>query len=246
MARKETAKGERGSSGVGLLNEKPLHAALKLWYAEEGDRFEVPIDGFIADIVRDGMLIEIQTGSASGLRRKISTLVKRHKVRLVLPVAARKTIVRADDAGVERTRRESPRRATALDAFRYLVSLGELLGDSNLTVDIVLVHEEEIRYDSRRRKGFVVGERRLVTVQDCVSLDHPADYLGVLPASIGDDFTTADIATALRQPRWMAQKIAYVLRTLGVVRIVGKSGNAFLYRRDAVLSGDRDPGTIRA
>ena len=28
-------------SGIGLLNEKPLHASLKQWYAQPGDQFEV-------------------------------------------------------------------------------------------------------------------------------------------------------------------------------------------------------------
>jgi hypothetical protein len=38
-------------SGVGLLNEGPLHAALKLWSAQPGDRFEVAVEGFVTDIV---------------------------------------------------------------------------------------------------------------------------------------------------------------------------------------------------
>ncbi len=223
------------SPGIGLLNERPLHAALKQWVAEDGDEFEVPVGRFVADIARGRMLIEIQTGSASGLKRKLETLLRRHEVRLVLPVAARKTIVCAKSEGAEPTRRTSPRRAQALDAFRELVGLGELLGDSNLSIDVVLIHEEEVRYASSRRKGFVVGERRLVEVIDSVSFHHPADYLGVLPASLAEEFTTADLARLLRQPRWMAQKIAYVLRTIGVLRAVGKSGRAILYRRDASL-----------
>ena len=48
-------------SRIGLINEKPLHASLKQWYARPGDRFEVPVDGFVIDIVRDNLLIEIQT-----------------------------------------------------------------------------------------------------------------------------------------------------------------------------------------
>jgi len=227
----------RAGPRVGLLNEKPLHAALKLWYAEEGDQFEVPVDGFVADILRDGLVIEIQTGSASRLKRKIAALLRRHKVRLVLPVASRKTIVRVASDGMERSRRASPRRATALDAFRELVSLGDLLGDPNLVVDVVLAHEEEVRVDSRHRKGFVVGERRLAAVDDCVSFDHPADYLGILPSGIAEEFTTADLARVMGQPRWMAQKVAYVLRTIGVIRMVGKSGRAFVYRRSLTLEG---------
>jgi hypothetical protein len=56
-------------SGIGLLNEKPLHASLKQWYARPGDRFEVPVDGFVIDVVRDDLLIEIQTRNFSSLKR---------------------------------------------------------------------------------------------------------------------------------------------------------------------------------
>ena len=47
---------------IGTLNEKPLHAALKDWCARPGDQFEVFVDGFVVDIVRGNLLIEIQTG----------------------------------------------------------------------------------------------------------------------------------------------------------------------------------------
>ena len=45
------------SSEIGTLNEKPLHAALKAWYAQPGDRLEVAVDGFVVDIVRGDLLI---------------------------------------------------------------------------------------------------------------------------------------------------------------------------------------------
>jgi len=41
---------------VGTLGEKPLHAALKRWYAEDGDHVEEPVDGFVIDLVRNGLL----------------------------------------------------------------------------------------------------------------------------------------------------------------------------------------------
>ena len=52
---------------ISTFNEKPLHAALKAWYARAGDRLEVQVDGFIIDIVRDGLLIEIQKDYKSGI-----------------------------------------------------------------------------------------------------------------------------------------------------------------------------------
>ena len=80
-------------SAIGILNEKPLHAALKEWYARPGDQFEVSIDGYVVDIVRDALLIEIQTGNFSSIKRKVHALAALHPLRLVFPIAREKWIV---------------------------------------------------------------------------------------------------------------------------------------------------------
>ena len=61
--------------GIGLLNEKELHASLKQWYARPGDRFEIPVDGFVIDIVRDDLLIEIDLASRMNTRRDLAQKV---------------------------------------------------------------------------------------------------------------------------------------------------------------------------
>ena len=109
MTQTQREGGEEGTCGIGLLNEKPLHAALKHWIAEDGDRFEVSVDGFVADIARGRTLIEIQTGPSPRLKRKLATFLRRHPVRLVVPVALRKTIVQETLDGFETGRRTSPR-----------------------------------------------------------------------------------------------------------------------------------------
>ncbi|HAX81656.1 MAG TPA: hypothetical protein DCY40_03685 [Actinobacteria bacterium] len=63
---------------IGSLNEKPLHAALKEWYRRRGDLVEVATDGFVVDLVRAGLLIEIQTGSFAAMRRKLDRLLDAH------------------------------------------------------------------------------------------------------------------------------------------------------------------------
>jgi len=223
---------------IGTLNERSLHASLKAWYAEEGDRFEVPVDGFVADIVRGDLIIEIQTSSTSALRRKLASLLRRHPVRLALPVTAQKTIVRIDADGHEGNGRSSPRRCSWIDAFSELVSLRELLGDPNLSVDVVLIREEEVRAPrtKRRRRGrdWTTHDRRLVEVVDSVTFAEPIDYLTFVPTDLAEPFTTRELADALGKPRRIAQKVAYTLRHLGALRPVGKRGNAILYRREPV------------
>jgi hypothetical protein len=58
-----------------MLREKPLHASLKLWCATDGDLFEEPVDGFVIDVVSDDLLIEIQTGGFSSMKRKLKALL---------------------------------------------------------------------------------------------------------------------------------------------------------------------------
>jgi len=222
---------------IGTLNEKPLHAALKRWACEEGDRFEVPVGRFVADIVRGDQIIEIQTGSTSVLKRKLVALLGRHAVRLLLPIAVLKTIRTLDKCGVETRSRRSPKRGTLLDAFDELINLRAFLGDPNFSIEVVLIHEEEVRRPRSRprrrryQKDWEVHERRLIEVVDSLSLQHPADFLAFVPPSLAEPFTTADLARAVGRPQPMARKIAYVLREMGVLAAVGKTGNWILYER---------------
>ena len=81
------------SNGINTYNEKSLHAALKQVYALPGDQLEVNVDGYIIDLVRGDLLIEIQTGSFSPLKNKLARLVDTHPLRLVYPVPLEKWIL---------------------------------------------------------------------------------------------------------------------------------------------------------
>ena len=66
---------------IGTLGEKSLHAALKEWYAQPGDRLEWSVEGkYVVDIFRplegatSGQCIEIQTRSLGKLNISLSSL----------------------------------------------------------------------------------------------------------------------------------------------------------------------------
>ena len=169
---------------VGTLREKSLHRALKEWYAEEGDLIEEPVEGFVIDLVRGGLLIEIQTRGFSAMKRKLATLLEGHPVRLVHPIAAQKWIVKLRDTGEIESRRKSPKRGAFVDVFAELVSFPELVAHDGLTLEVLLVDEEELRrFDGNRawrRRGWVVEERRLVEVVDRLVIDSPAALAALL------------------------------------------------------------------
>ena len=116
------------TSHIGMLNEKHLHAAIKTWYAKPDDRIEVEMFGYIVDILRDDLIIEIQTKSFSKIRDKISTLLEQHPVRLVYPISTEKWIIKTDKSGKKQhNRRRSPKRGTYEDLFEELVSFPSLM-----------------------------------------------------------------------------------------------------------------------
>ena len=220
-------------TGIGSLNEAPLHADLKAWYRQDGDLVEAPVDGFVADLVRGDLLIEIQTRGFSAMRRKLDRLLDTHPVRVVHPIAVRKWIVKLDTEGGTVSRRRSPKRGIAADVCAELVSFPSLLSHPNFAVEVALIEEEEVRRPDPkgwRRGGYVIDTRRLVDVRETLLLDSPSSLLRLLPPGLPDPFTTADLATLLGRSRHLAQQVAYCARVSGAIETVGKDRGGYRYR----------------
>lgn len=221
------------SPGIGQLTERSLHAALKEHLAQPGDRFEVKLGRYVIDIVRGDLLIEIQTRHLYALRPKLLRLLEEHPVRLVHPLPAERWIVREARDG-RQTRRKSPKRAAVRDIFEELVRIPDLAGHSNLTIEALLVREEQLWRDdgqgSWRRGRWSLIDRRLLGVEGAAVLAGPADYLALLPPGLPEPFSNADLAAALPCAPALAGKVTYALRAMGLLAAAGKRGRANLYR----------------
>jgi len=224
----------KADNGIGTLSEQSLHAALKQWYVYPGDQLEVPVDGYIVDIVRQGLLIEVQTSGFASIKGKLRDLVQHHRVLLVYPVASHKWIVRQSGDGKEQLgRRKSPKRGRLEQVFSELVSLPHLVRCPAFSLEVVLVQEEEVRRkDGRgswRRRGWSIHDRRLLAVDEQFPLSFPSSYLATVPSGLPVPFTSRDLGRALDVPLRLAGQMAYCLRKMGVLHVVGKRGNAYLY-----------------
>jgi hypothetical protein len=220
---------------IGTLNEGALHAQLKDWYRRRGDRIEQVIDGFVVDLVRGNLLVEIQTGGIAPLRRKLELLTQQHRVRLVAPVPLARRIIRLSDEGELLSARRSPRRGRVEDIFTRLVSIPSLLCHPRFELELILTHQDELRVyrqgQAFRRHGWVVAGRRLVSVEKCVRIACPDDAARVLPPVLPELFDTAQLAEAAGIDRRLAQQMAYCLRAMGVLEATGKRGNAVVHRQ---------------
>jgi hypothetical protein len=220
--------------GIGVRNEKSLHAALKKWYARPGDTFETRIDGFIVDILRDGVVIEIQTRHLGAIRRKLSALLEHHPVRLVFPIAREKWIVRMTKSGRKMiARRKSPRTGRLIDLFAELVSIPDLIRHENMTFEVAMIQEEEIRrVDGRgswRRRGHSIHDHRLLSVLDTVSFETKNDFMRFLPDGLEPPFSNRQLAHQLGESIRAASQITYCLKKMGAIEQAGKNGNQLLF-----------------
>ena len=222
--------------GIGVRNEKSLHAALKEYYARPGDQLEVRVDGFIVDIVRGDLLIEIQTRNLSAIQRKLRALLGQHPVRLIHPIAAEKWIVRMTASGKKIIgRRKSPKVGRLADLFEELVSIPDLINHPNLVFEIALVQEEEIRRadgkGSWRRRGQSVHDRKLLKVMETITFEKKEDFVRFLPEGLEQPFSNASLAHRLDTPVHAVRRMTYCLKRMGVIEEVGKNRNQLLFKR---------------
>jgi len=227
---------------IGTLREGALHAQLKEWYRRPGDELEKRLSGYVVDIVRGGLLIEIQTGGFAPLRRKLDALTREHRVRVVTPVARERRIIRLSSEGEILSSRRSPRHGRVEDVFSRLVSFPALLCRPRLEIEILLTEENELRVYQQgrafRRHGWIVTGRSLSGVTERVRLACPADAAALLPSRLPESFDTAELAEAAAITRRLAQQMTYCLSAMGMLEVVGNRRRARVYRRsDASARG---------
>jgi hypothetical protein len=225
---------------IGTLREGALHAQLKEWYRRPGDELETRVSGYVVDIVRGELLIEIQTGGFAPLRRKLDALTREHPVRIVAPVARERRIIRLSGAGEILSARRSPRHGAVVDVFSRLVSIPTLLCRPGFELEILLTDEEELRIHQPgkafRRRGWTVSGRSLSGVAESVRLAGPEDAAALLPAQLPESFDTAELAEAAAITRRLAQQMTYCLRAMGMIEISGARRRAHVYRRTQVAA----------
>jgi hypothetical protein len=230
-------KRKNASHNISTLNESPLHKALKKRISQAYDRFEVLADGYLIDIVRGDLFIEIQTANFSAMKKKLAALLDEHKVRLVYPIAAEKWIVRLDDEGEILGRRKSPKRGTVAHLFDELIYIPHLMRHANFSLQVLMIQSEELRRketDGRRRwrrRGWATIEQRLLEIVERHVFETPADLMTLIPGRLPKSFTTADIAAAAGCPVELARKMAYALRAMDAIKQTGKKGNTILYKK---------------
>ena len=224
---------ERERTSVGLLQEKTVHAVLKVCYEPNTAYHEVKCGRFVVDVCRDGHIFEIQSRNFASMQKKIAALLEEYTVTVVHPIPHERFIVWVDpETGALSPRRRVIRRGRFTDAGRELFGILPFIGHPNFAVELLLIDMVEYRLrDGRgaeKKKGSHRYDRYPTALAAACRLDSLASYRALLP-DLPSPFTAKDFRRAIAGGPRVSPTLLNLLCRLGIVERVGKAGNAFLY-----------------
>ena len=246
----EIAAGELCGEGIGTYSEKRLHKTLKSFFCDDPECHEVRIKpngdiggrgesgkgGYIADIFRDGEIIEIQTGSLYALKSKIRFYLEEtdYIVTVVHPLAGIKYLSWIDtESGSVMSRRRSPKKKGLADAIPELYWLSDMLGNERLHFCFPILELDEYRLLDGWSRDKKRGSNRfeLIPVElidmECLAA---RDVRSLFPEGISGEFTSKDFS---RLTGFKGRKLYNTITLfckVGVIERGEKRGRSYIYR----------------
>ena len=226
---------EKGAMGIGTIGEKTIHAIMKYYYAPNPAYHERKVGSYVADIMLDGEILEIQTRAFQNLRRKLDVFLPEHEVTVIYPVAHTKWLSWIDPETGEVTKpRKSPKTGTIYRLIPDLYKLKMYLKSERLHFTIPLIDVLETRildgWSKDKKRGSHRDDGVPVGIFDEVRINKREDYHVLLPDGLPAEFTVKDYKCAARVPVGVASTALNILFSLDLVERTGKQGNAFVYR----------------
>ena len=225
--------------GIGTLGEKTLHAVLKDYFQEDERFQEFTVDGYVADVVREGEVVEIQSRDLYRLSPKISTFLVENRVTVVHPIALSKTVFWMDpETGECISQRKSNKKGKAIDILPELYGLRDFLLNEKFRVCVMLLDVNEYRildgYGKDKKKRATKLDRYPTALVDEIYLACADDYRRFLPSSLPEEFSSSDFRIAAKCDTFTAQRSLNILSQLGILECIGRKG-----RQKAYMISDR-------
>ena len=228
-------------SGIGTYNEKRMHMALKRFVCEDPGCYEVDVGNrYIADVMCDGEIYEIQTGSLYPLKKKLQYYLDNTDchVTVVHPVAHKKKVIWIDPATGEMKipSRGSTHRPGPAQMLPEIIYISEQIASGRVGVWLLMIEEEEYRWlngwSKDKKRGSDRYERLPVELIDEAAFESPDDYAELIPDGLPENFTAAQFGKAVKG---LAGRRLYMalgaLVNLGVLQNAAPRGRAKTFTR---------------
>ncbi len=221
--------------GIGTLSEHKLHHALKYYVQPDSEMHEIKRYGFVCDAVSEEGVFEIQTRCFDRLRKKLDVLLDKGTFTVVYPMIGEKRLITTDISTGETKIRKSPLKGSLYDLFRELFKISGYVSHPNFRLRVMTLKADEHRVrngSAKRRRGekrYISTERIPTALLADKTYLSVADYAEFLPNGIPDVFGTKEFSEHSGIPRDEVSIILRVLTEIGLLKRIGKIGNAYIY-----------------
>ena len=240
--------------GIGTLGEKQMHAAIKRFICPDEGFHEIPLDNgeragkidengkkikkrrFVADILKNGNVYEIQTGALPLLTEKIKWILENtdYNVTVIHPIAETKWVNVLNKQNDVEKRYRSPLRGKLTDIAPELYAFKDFVSTPRFSLVILFMEAEQYiktatKGRSRPRyKKYELIPVNLLRAQVFKSLD---DYKTFVPDTLDGEFTVKDFGAKTKIRGRDAYLTIYSLRDLGLIEECGKIGRAKSFKK---------------
>ena len=226
------------AQGIGTYQEKTVHRILKNYFCPDTDLHETAVGPYIADIVTQDTICEIQSAGLFPLKKKLAYYLANteKKIQIVCPVLSAKRVIWVDtQSGEMSTPRKSPVGHGKMRVLPELLYLLDVLDLDRVTFVIVSITADDYKLldgkGNDKKRGASRLERLPRELTDIVyirSAKGLADYF--LPKDLPMTFTAAEFSRLTNLRRRTLSAALKVLLHFEIIKTDGKQGNAILYQ----------------
>ncbi len=240
------------SGGIGTLGEKQMHAAIKRFICPDTSCHEVKLDTqdsfdengnkikkrrFVADILKDNNIYEIQTGSLAPLRDKIAWILENtdYNITVIHPVAESKWVNVLNSKNDIEKRYRSPKKGRIYDILPELYFFGEFVPSPRFALVLLMMEAEQYMKNtaktSRARPKYKKYELIPVNLLSAAVFSSLESYKCLIPSALPEEFTVKQFSKEAKIYGMDAYSSVHSLCDLNLLAPSGKIGKATAYKR---------------
>lgn len=220
---------------IGTLSEKSIHSEIKNYLEPNKEYQEVKVGNYIADIKRDNEIFEVQTQQFKNLISKLNYYIKNgYDITVVYPLVQEKYINWIDPISTEIVeRRKSSYKKYIQDIFKELYWIKDYIANEQIKLKIITLTAEEYKYldgygQNQKYKATKIDKVPSKIINE-INIQSVNDFKIFLPDTLPKEFTSKDFQKYTRSRSKYLGSGLKILREIGVIKVIRKEGNAYVY-----------------
>ena len=241
------------TGGIGTLGEKQMHAAIKRFICPDKSCHEVMLDSkkgegngeektkrrrFVAEILKDGTVYEIQTGRLAPLHDKIAWILENTdcNIAVIHPIAQTKWVNILDKNNEIEKRYRSPVKGKISDMACELYSITDFVSSPRFSLVLLLIEAEQYMKNTaktpRSRPKFKKYELIPTNLLSAAIFSNLDDYKCFIPDSLNGEFTVKQYSNESKIRGMDAYSAVHSLCNMGLLENCGKIGRSAAYKKN--------------